>query len=478
MASTHQSAVLTDHVSRISHHFTRIDRAVIAVIVLLLALIGGTILLGDRVGVKAAQVAPLGAAHSTSAISIHFSEAMNHDSAAAHFHIQPASPGAITWSGATLTFRAATALQPGASYSVYVEPGALSESGRALLSEYRYSFTVQTPRVAYLYPADGAPQNIWIVDPADPDHPKQVTNSPTGIQDFGVSPDGTTIAFTEINSVLQTSDLKLIDLDTGALTQLTNCQSALCSAPIWRPDGKVIAYERIENDAQFGSSPPRIWLLDLTNTPASTRPLFQENQILGYQAQWSADSNRIALVDRGSAAILIYDFTTNKIVSIASQSGTSGTLSPDGKTLIYPDIVFDPNGGARNTLRSAVIDTGEFATLTDPSDPIDDQRAQWSPDGIELAVARQDVRVAHGAQIVLIDMKTNETKLLTTDPRYSNIFFWWDPTGTEIVAQRFPELDENMQSNPTGRPEIWTFDLASGAQKKVATNGYLPQWVP
>jgi Tol biopolymer transport system component len=403
---------------------------------------------------------------------------MNHDSAEAHFHLQPAVAGAITWNGTTMTFRPTVALKPGSSYTVYLEPGAQSETGRTLLSEYRYSFTIARPRVAYLFPADGTPQNIWMVDPANPDQPKQITDSPTGIQDFGVSPDGTKIAFTEINPVLQTSDLKLIDLESGALEQLTNCQNALCSAPVWRPDGKVIAYERIENDAQFGNSPPRIWLLDMTTSPASTRPLFQENQILGYQAQWSADGSRIALVDRGSASILVYDFATDKIVSIASQSGTSGALSPDGRTLIYPDIVFDPSGGARNTMRIATIDTGEFATLTDPSDPVDDQRVQFSPDGSQIAVARKDYRVARGAQIVLVNPQTDATTPLTTDPRYSNVFFWWDPTGTEIVAQRFPELDENMQTNPTGRPEIWTFDLTAGTQTKVATNGFLPQWVP
>ena len=478
MASTNQENTLSQPSELSTQHLTSLDRAVMVVVLVLLALIGMTILLGDRVGVRLAQIAPLGAAHSTSAITIRFSEAMDHASAEASFHMQPALPGAFSWSGATLTFRPNAALMPGDAYTVYLEPGALSETGRALLSEYRYSFTVMRPRVAYLFPADGVPQNIWIVDPADPDNPQQITDSPTGIQDFGVSPDGTKIAFTEINAVLQTSDIKLIDLESGALQQLTNCQSALCSAPVWRPDGKVIAYERIEDDPQFGSSPPRIWLIDLTATPATTRPLFQQNQILGYQAQWSADGSRISLVDRGSAAILVYDFTADKIVSIASQSGTSGALSPDGKTLIYPDIVFDPAGGARNTMRIAAVDSGEFETLTDPSDPVDDQRVQWNPDGVRIAVARQDKQVARGAQIVLIAMQTDETTPLTTDPRYSNVFFWWDATGTQIVAQRFPELDENMQSNPTGRPEIWTFDLTSGEQNKVATNGFLPQWVP
>ncbi len=459
---------------------TSLDRAVILVIALLILLIGGTIVLGDRVGVQVTQAAPLTQAHSTSLISVHFNETMNHDSATSHFRTDPAVPGTFSWSGSTMTFQPAHPLTPGSSYTVSIEPGALSDTGRAVLTKVQFSFKVLTPRVAYLYPADGTPQNIWIVDPADPKNPKQVTNSPTGIVDFGVSPDGTKIAFTESDPGLGTSDIKLLDLDTGGLQQLTNCANALCSAPVWRPDGKMIAYERVENDPTFGNSPPRIWLLDLTSTPATTQPLFQENQILGYDAQWSADGSRIALVDRSSASILIYDFNTGKIVSIASTAGTSGALSPDGKTLVYPDLVSSPDGSGAmlNTLRIAQVDTGAFDTLSDPTQSDDDQRAQWNPDGQSVAVARAQGVSMNTAQIILIDMKTKAAQPITTDPHYSNILFWWDPTGSALVVQRFPQFDANMQPNPTGKPEIWTIDAATGKGIMVANDGYLPHWVP
>lgn len=457
---------------------TPFDTVVVIVIVLLVALIGATVLLGDRVGVQLTNVAPLGEAHSTSAIVIRFSEAMDHDSATAHFRTEPALDGSFGWSGSTMIFTPAGALQPGGDYTVSLEPGALSETGRAVLTEYRYSFTVRQPRVAYLYPADATPQNIWIADPADPENARQITNSPTGVEDFGVSPDGTQIAFTENNFVLGTSDIKLIDLATGGLEQLTNCQSAVCSAPVWRPDGKLIAYQRVENDEEFGASPPRIWLLDLSTKPATTRPLFQERQILGYDAQWSADGSRIALVNRSTVSILVYDFATDRIYSVDSQAGSTGSLSPDGKTLIYPSLIFPPEGGSRETLLSFTVDTGEFATITDPQEPIWDHWVEWSPDGRTLAIGREDMRINNGAQIVLLDTATDETRSLTDDRRYTNMFFRWDPTGTALVAQRVPELDVNMQPNPRIRPEIWTLDATGGAQTLIVANGYLPQWVP
>ncbi len=451
----------------------------IGVALLLILLIGGTILLGDRVGVQIARAAPSETAHSTSPITIRFSEAINHDSAAQHFHLDPAVPGSFSWSGAAMTFTPSAAMTPGSQYTVTVAAGALSADGRKLLNDYHYSFNIRLPRVAYLYPADASAPNVWIVDPANPDHPQQITHSPSGIYDFGVSPDGTQIAFAENNATTQTDDIKLIDLDTGALQQLTNCQSAACTTPVWRPDGKMIAYERVDHDPQFGDGPPRIWLIDLTSTPATTRPLFKETQILGYDAQWSADGNRIALVDRSSSSILIYDFTTDKIVSIASTAGTSGALSPDGKTLIYPDLVSDPtgSGGLVTKLRVAQIDTGDFSMLTDAANSDNDQQAEWRPDGRQIAISRQ-AGISDSAQIMIYDRASGQTTPVTTDPRYSNLFFRWDPTGQQIVIQRFPELDANSNPNPNGRPEIWTYDAATQTGHKLVINGFLPRWIP
>jgi hypothetical protein len=472
---------------------TRLDRTVIAVVLALLLVLGVIVLMGDRVGVQLTQVAPLDAAHSTSGISIRFNEAMDHDSVTQRFRTEPELEGMFSWSGATMTFQPAEALRPGEAYTVALEPGAVSESGRAVLSEYRYSFTVAEPRVAYLFPADGSPFNIWIVDPADPSNPEQITNSPSGVYDFGVSPDGSKIAFAENNLNGGGSDIKLLDLESGALQQLTNCQRALCTSPVWRPDGRMIAYMRVEDDPQFGSSPPRIWLLDLTTTPATTRPLFQQSQILGYGAQWSADGSRIALVDRGSVAILIYDFASDHITSISSQAGDTGTLSPDGTRLVYPELVSDPSGALVNKLRMVTVDTGEFETISSDDDSVNDQRAVWNPDGRILAIARQDQSVARTIQIVLYDMETGDTTPLTVDLQYSNLLFFWDPTGTELVVQRFAEAGVPsvvVPANPSGeaaspeaaptsgKPEIWTFDATTGEGKLLVINGFFPRWVP
>lgn len=465
---------------------THFDRAAVGAVAAMALLIALTIGLGDRVGITIARVAPLGeGARSTSPLSIAFSENMNRESAQTRFRTEPALVGAFRWNGRQMLFQPSTALMPGQTYMAILEAGATSDNGRAVLDEYRYSFTIRTPRVAYLFPSTTFPQNVWIADPTDPASAQQLTFSPTTVYDFSVSPDGGRIAFSEKNSN-GTSNIKLLDLETGGLVQLTNCPDSDCTTPVWRPDGQVIAYERVDFNTDLnavGQSPTRIWLIDLATitptTPAANRPLFSDSQYLGFSAQWSADGTRIALFNAASQGeILVYDFTDNNITAIPSTAGDMSALSPNGRRVVYPETVFQEGQSVRAFLRIANLDTGEITVLSDPSQPVDDRRARWRPDGEMLAVARTTESTGRGYQIYLVNPEDGTSQALTDDTRYSNQLFLWDPTGRQLVVQRFPELDANGLPNNLGLPEIWTLDVETGALTEVVENGYLPRWVP
>ena len=212
------------------------DRRVALILIALLGLTGLVILLGDRVGVTLERVAPLGVARSTSSIIMQFSESMNRVTVPPSIRVVQVAPdkldstitdndvlatveGTVSWSGTTFNFRPNAPLKPGAAYQVQLKPGAISDSGRKVISEYHFSFTVRTPRVAYLAPSNSSPMNIWVSDPGVPGSNHQVTNSPSGIYDFDVSPDGSKIAFTEKNTSTGTKDNKLLDIDTGGIEQ-------------------------------------------------------------------------------------------------------------------------------------------------------------------------------------------------------------------------------------------------------------------
>ncbi len=478
----------------------RFDRNVVIILVMLLAATAFIILLGDRVGVTLQRVAPLGVARSTSSVVMQFSESMNRVSVPPDLQVLQISPdkintvvtdadvlaavdGTYSWSGTTLNFRPTKPFIPGAAYQVVLQPGAVSDSGRKVVSEYRYSFVVRSPRVAYLAPADSAPMNIWVVDPTNPDSARQVTNSPSGVYDYGVSPDGSKIAFTEKNSSTGTMDIKLLDLETGGVQQLTNCADAECKTPVWRPDGQSIAYERIDlNTAlaqQLGASPTRIWLIDLSSQPATTRPLFDDSQILGYGVRWSQDGTQISMFDYGSQGILVHDFNDSSTEVIASKYGNPGELSPDGTKLIYPEVTLVTDQ-ATSYLQVVDLVGKTIQRLSNPDDPIDDDTAIWTPDGTHLIVGRRytDERYTRGRQIYQVNSVDGQSEPLIVDPNYQNGYFSLDPTGTHLVLQRFPDAVALNDPNNPGLPQVWAFDLQTKALVKVVDNAYFPRWVP
>ncbi len=458
------------------------DRAVWTVAIVLALFIGATLLIGDRVGVRLVRVSPLAEAHSTDTILVEFSEQMDRASVESRFSLEPAIDGQFSWSGDTLRFRPAEPLQPGDRYTVALETGASSRSGRTTLNEFRFEFQVRQPQVVYLYPADGFPQNIWMADPANPDAAEQITFSQSGILDFAVSPDGRQIAFSERNSDRPASDIKLLDLDTGEITALTDCTDSDCSGPVWRPDGNTLAYTRVDMNTLLpgvGISPFRIWLLDLSTSPATTQPLFQDSQALGYGPQWSADGSRLSLFDSSVPGLVIYDFETDETVVIESENGSFGALSPDGAQLVFPEVVLE-EGRAWSRLLVAELDDQDIRGLAPDGEPVDDTFAAWHPDGQQLAIGRRyrDDRFTQTIQLYLVDAATGESEPLVVDPIYNNGFVRWNPTGTALVMQRFQQFTEDGAQNRGGRPEIWTYDLENDTLTNVAENGMFPRWVP
>lgn len=462
---------------------SRFDSLVLLVIAGLVAAIGLVILLGDRVGVQLRSAGPVGMASSTTPIFVQFNEAMNWDTVTERLRVDPELDGDFSWRGTTLSFQPGKALEPGTSYEVYLEGGAQSESGRALLADHTFSFTIRRPRVAYLAPADAVPQNIWMANPVDPSSAEQITFSPSGIINFDISPDGRQIAFSERNSETGTSDIKLLDLQSGGLQQLTNCVDSDCTTPVFRPNGNLIAYERVDFNTDLdsvGVSPTRVWLIDLSVTPATTRPLFSDSQILGYSPQWSRDSSRIAVFDNTNQGILVYDFSDDSVTVIPSRYGTAGVFSPDGGRVVFPELLLREGEEARSYLKIADLETQDVENLSNPDEPVDDSQAAWNPDGLHIAISRRytDNRYTRTRQLYLMNVEDKTIEPLVVEERYANGAFTWDPNGESLVIQRFPELDENGQPNSNARPEIWTYTLEGQHLVQVAVNAYLPRWIP
>jgi Tol biopolymer transport system component len=461
-------------------NLNRFDRIVGLIVAGLALAIAGTILLGDRVGVRVLRTSPAHSAQATSPITLQFSDEMDRDTLPDYLVIDPPVAGDYRWSGATLIFQPEAALQPGETYTVTLTAGAASRSGRAVLADHQFAFTVQPPRVAFLSPADGAAPNVYTVDPTDPAEPTALTSSPTGVYDFAASPDGTQLAYSVPDTETGLTDIRLLDLTTGEDTMLVRCPESDCHTPVWSPDGRTLAYERMEFESDFnlGASPVRIWLLDMTADPPTTQPLYDDPQVVGYTPQWSPDGTLLASYSNYRRGIFLYNFETDEVGFIPADFGNIGAFSPDSTQLAFPITITQANN-IFNQIAIADLASGEVTYLNAPDDPVNDQFVIWTPDGSALVVGRRylDDRYTPGRQLYLLSPETGDVKPLVVDANYYHGFYTWDPTGQMLVLQRFQVPDPTVP-DATLRTEVWVYDTATEALTQVGTNVFLPGWIP
>jgi dipeptidyl aminopeptidase/acylaminoacyl peptidase len=343
--------------------------------------------------------------------------------------------------------------------------------------------------VVYLYPASGDVPNIWLVPINEPSQAKQITFSAMGIYDFDVSLDGRWIAYSMRDEEKRMRDIYTLDLQTGNSKQITFCadESAECYTPAFHPDGSAIAYihSTVNSDSVGGYGAPRIWLMDLVG--GSLRPLADDSQMIGHSPQWSLDGNSIAFfsADLANPGVMVYNFNPQNsedptLNFVPAYNGSVGSLSPNGRSLIFPDLV---NRGDQVYTHLKIVDFTQnpptFRNLTEPNEPIDDIAVQWHPDGSGATLIRRysDERWTRGYQLYDIDIETGAVLPLLVDEHYSHHFFTWDLTGENLLMQRLPLLQDDGNINAQARPEIWVLNTKTGNLTKITDSAYFPRWV-
>ena len=340
-------------------------------------------------------------------------------------------------------------------------------------------------QVAYLYPAYGGTQNLWVAPLDNPSEASQYTQAKGGIYNFDVSSDGRFIVDASRDVVTGLSDLFLLDLQTRRIQILTNCaaENADCITPVIKPDGKVVAYERMgfnagSNGTRAGAGAIRIWLLDISKQPYTTRPLTDDAQFVGHSPQWAQSGDTLAFysADIANPGIMVYNFIPRdgekSLKYIPANNGIVGSISPNGRKLAFPDIT-QTASGYNTVLKWADLDELKFNSLSPQDEPAEDNNAAWHPDGQRLAIARKytDNRNTAGFQIYLFDPQTGDAQPLAYDKRYSHGYFQWNTLGDKLLYQRIA-LQE-----PEARPEIGVRDLTTGDNTVIILNAFHPRWV-
>jgi TolB protein len=248
-----------------------------------------------------------------------------------------------------------------------------------------------------------------------------------------------------------------IDSDGEQAVPLTP-EGVTALSPVWAPDGRTIAYTRLEG-GRGG-----VILQPLAGGTSQVAPGAQSG--LNITPVFSPDGRTLAFARSDETGTDI--FTSNVVDRCCAQRLTVGryadnlspTFSPDGRRIAFvstrsgpPQIyVMAANGTDQELL--APFDYGATGASNGP---------EWSPDGAKVVFHRD---VSRSPQIFLVDVAGRRVTQLTSSGRNEDPT--WGPDGRHIA----------FVSDRSGRRQIWIIDTETGRVRQLQTPGAarLPSW--
>lgn len=299
--------------------------------------------------------------------------------------------------------------------------------------------------------------------------------------DYKPSPAGTAIAYAAELPGWGT-EIRLINMSTGADVQVLDCPTAECAELAWAPDGRRLVYERREREGETAGQ-PYLWWLD-TETGESI-PLIDDTAAPAYGARFAPDGQWLAYVSVRDQGVVLLNLADGRQHLFDSDTGMPPSWSPDSKSLVASDleliVVHGDEGddhlshshdyGTAVHLYQLNIANLEQPLRLSPDTAVDDGAPSWSPDGQWLALGRRQPDTASGRQIWLMRPGESESRELTTDPSIHYGPVSWSPDGRFLLYQRYPSFE------PDARPSVWLMDVANGEERQLAGVGYLPRWL-
>jgi Tol biopolymer transport system component len=208
-----------------------------------------------------------------------------------------------------------------------------------------------------------------------------VTSFPGSEEDPYVSPDGNFVVFSWPGPVPNiNTDIWVKAVEGDALRQLTSTPDASEKYPVWSPDGRHIAFNRIVNGAS------NVYMVSALGGP--------ERQIAerGGDVSWLPDGQSLVMSSRasnGRSALVHHRLETGGRRQLteapAGFSDFRPRVSPDGRTL-----AFQRHGDGRSALFVKTMAGGQPTLLGDwYRGPLGG--LSWTPDGREILFGRPEM---------------------------------------------------------------------------------------
>lgn len=413
-------------------------------------------------------------------ILIEFDRPMDRVSVETRLSVEPDMPGEVAWEDNTLLYHPLESWPIGQEISVGLEAGARSTRFLPVLNSLHWSFQVGEPRLAYLWPS-GAPADLYSLDLATQKR-SRLTETEAGVIDYSISSDGTSIVYAALHDD-GTSEIRLIDLTTGADDLLYECDAAnRCQGPVLSPDGTLLAFEQFEwKTSAAGRRVPgarQVWLLALTVEADPIR--VQPEEQVANSPDWSPGGILTFYNDSLSAVTFFEPAGLQPLNMVPNGLGFLGSWSPDGEFLILPEIVFPAASEQEGEnqldffshlyrIEPATMDIEDLSLgMVEDASPV------YSPDGEWIAFGRKylDERWTPGRQVWIMKADGSQPRPITDNPDFGHASIAWNPDSSRLAYMRLSQTDPNEM------PEIWMIDLDGETHQFLVEGGYLPQWIP
>jgi Tol biopolymer transport system component len=413
-------------------------------------------------------------------ISLTFNSDMDTASVESRIRIEPTVAGTLKWEGRTLQF-VPQVEWPVGTVRISLTSGATNLSGIPIFYDTGWEFTVSGAAIAYLQNT-GDTANIFTLPLVTEAEAVQVTTERFGVGGFSLTPDTLQFVYASMRQD-GGADLKRINRDGTGTATLLECPTDRCTAPVISPDGTRIAFER-HPLTQLDQS-----TVEVLNTTTNQVTVLDNNPTHISRFPTFSPDGRVAYLNIFEQFIVVYDPATGEIVQIPNASGQMGVWSPDGTSLLFPEITSGPPATQEPGTPAPVLQIDTFYShlkqvelgsntsvdLSGASAVVEDANAVYSPDGKWLAFGRklleQDLWTP-GRQLWLMPVNGGAAQALTNDPLYNHSNFVWSPDGDEVMYVRFDVTD------PASTTEIWIIGADGLNPQKLVTGGFLPVWLP